>query len=93
MVVEVVSRNSVGRDHGIKRSIHAAGGVPVYLIIDPIMAHCVLLTEPSGKGDEADDETKRLSKFGDPVPLVALGIELETTEFGMLPDVKPHRGP
>jgi Uma2 family endonuclease len=93
MLVEVVSKNSVGRDYGIKRSIYAAGGVPLYLIIDPIMAQCVLLSEPTGKGDEADYRTQRLSKFGDCVPLAALGIELETAEFGTLPNVKPHRWP
>ncbi|MYT12580.1 Uma2 family endonuclease [Streptomyces sp. SID4951] len=93
MLVEVVSKNSVERDYGIKRSIYAAGKVPAYLIIDPIVAHCVLLTEPVGGGDEADYTVQRITKFGDPVPLELLGIELESSEFGILPNVRPHRRP
>ncbi|MGY5127545.1 Uma2 family endonuclease [Streptomyces nigrescens] len=93
MLVEVVSKNSVDRDYGIKRSIYAAGKVPGYLIIDPIVAHCVLLTEPVGGGDEADYTVQRITKFGDPVPLELLGMELDTSEFGTLPNVRPHRRP
>lgn len=93
MLVEVVSKNSVDRDYGIKRSIYAAGKVPAYLIIDPIVAHCVLLTEPLGGGDEADYTVQRITKFGDPVPLELLGMELDTSEFGTLPNVRPHRRP
>ncbi|MFI5521108.1 Uma2 family endonuclease [Streptomyces platensis] len=93
MLVEVVSKNSVDRDYGIKRSIYAAGKVPAYLIIDPIVAHCVLLTEPAGAGDEADYTVQRITKFGDPVPLELLGIDLDTSEFGTLPNVRPHRRP
>lgn len=93
MLVEVVSKTSIDRDYGIKRSIYAAGKVPAYLIIDPIVAHCVLLTEPVGGGDEADYTVQRITKFGDPVPLELLGLELDTTEFGILPNVRPHRRP
>lgn len=45
----------------------------------------MLLTEPTGAGEEADYRTERTSKFGEPVPIGALGIELDTTEFGTLP--------
>ncbi|WP_164764612.1 Uma2 family endonuclease [Streptomyces lydicus] len=93
MLVEVVSKNSVDRDYGIKRSIYAAGKVPAYLIIDPIVAHCVLLTEPVGAGEEADYTVQRITKFGDPVPLEPLGVELDTSGFGTLPNVRPHRRP
>ncbi|MFJ8494631.1 Uma2 family endonuclease [Streptomyces sp. NPDC094038] len=93
MLVEVVSKTSVERDYAIKRSIYAAGRVPVYLIIDPIMAHCVLLTEPVGTGEEADYQVQRISKFGAPVPLELFGLELDTDTFGTLPRVRPHRYP
>ncbi|MFJ9408116.1 Uma2 family endonuclease [Streptomyces sp. NPDC101393] len=93
VLVEVVSKTSVDRDYGIKRSIYAAGKVPAYLIIDPIVAHCVLLTEPVGGGDEADYTVQRITKFGDRVPLDLLGIELDTGDFGILPGVRPHRRP
>ncbi|WP_433517172.1 Uma2 family endonuclease [Nonomuraea sp. CA-143628] len=36
LVAEVVSSSSVQRDHHEKREIYAQGGVPVYLLIDPI---------------------------------------------------------
>ncbi|MFI1287294.1 Uma2 family endonuclease [Streptomyces sp. NPDC020792] len=93
MVVEVVSKTSVDRDYGVKRSIYAAGGVPVYLIVDPIMAQCVLLTNPAGEGEKADYRGQQKTKFGDPLTLDALGVELDTSGFGTLPDVKPHRWP
>ena len=93
MVVEVVSRTSVQRDYEIKRSIYAAGEVPAYLIVDPIMAQCVLLTRPVGKGEGADYQRQQITKFGAPLPLEELGLELDTTEFGTLQDVRPHRYP
>ncbi|MEV8086196.1 Uma2 family endonuclease [Streptomyces nigra] len=93
MVVEVVSRTSVQRDYEIKRSIYAAGKVPVYLIVDPIMAQCVLLTRSVGRRDDADYQRQQVTKFGAPLPLEELGLELDTTEFGTFPGVKPHRYP
>ncbi|MGJ5751351.1 Uma2 family endonuclease [Streptomyces puniciscabiei] len=93
MVVEVVSKTSVERDYCVKRSIYAAGGIPVYLIVDPIMAQCVLLTRPEGEGERADYQGQEVRKFGLPVLLEALGVELDTSGFGTLPDVKPHRFP
>ncbi|MEU6170309.1 Uma2 family endonuclease [Streptantibioticus parmotrematis] len=93
MVVEVVSKTSVDRDYGEKRSIYAAGRVPVYLIIDPTAAHCVVLTEPTGSGEDADYQVEHTSKFGVSVPLEALGTKLETTDFETLPPVKRHRRP
>jgi Uma2 family endonuclease len=93
LVVEVVSKTSVDRDYGVKRSVYAAGEIPAYLIIDPIMAHCVLLTEPIGEGDEADYRAQRITKFGASLPLESLGIELDTTEFGTYKQVRPHRYP
>ncbi|MGW0772208.1 Uma2 family endonuclease [Streptomyces sp. NPDC002835] len=93
MLVEVVSKTSVDRDYGVKRSVYAAGRVPAYLIIDPIMAQCVFLTEPVGSGDKAEYQVQRVTKFGDSVPLDILGIKLDTGEFGTLPGVRPHRWP
>ncbi|MFF4396785.1 Uma2 family endonuclease [Streptomyces sp. NPDC001480] len=93
MVVEVVSKTSVQRDYEIKRSIYAAGKVPVYLIVDPVMAQCVLLTRPVGKGDDADYQRQQVTKFGAPLPLEELGLELDTTEFATFPNVRPHRYP
>ncbi|MFF7163035.1 Uma2 family endonuclease [Streptomyces sp. NPDC008086] len=93
MVVEVVSKTSVQRDYEIKRSIYAAGKVPVYLIVDPVMAQCVLLTRPVGRGDNADYQRQQVTKFGAPLPLEELGLELDTTEFGTFSSVRPHRYP
>jgi Uma2 family endonuclease len=93
MVVEVVSKTSVERDYCVKRSIYAAGGIPVYLVVDPIMAQCVLLTRPEGEGERADYQGQTKSKFGEPLWIEALGVELDTSGFGTLPDVKPHRFP
>jgi Uma2 family endonuclease len=93
LVVEVVSKTSVDRDYGVKRSIYAAGKIPAYLIIDPIVAHCVLLTEPVGDGEVADYRAQRITKFGDPLPLESLGTELDTSAFGTLTGVRRHHLP
>ncbi|WP_079193997.1 Uma2 family endonuclease [Streptomyces sp. CB02923] len=93
MLVEVVSRTSVDRDHRVKRNIYAAGRVPAYLIIDPAMARCVLLTEPTGTGDNADYAVQRTARFGAPMPLGLLGVQLDTTAFQTLSDVRPHSRP
>ncbi|WP_217211249.1 Uma2 family endonuclease [Streptomyces sp. AC550_RSS872] len=93
MAVEVVSKSSVHQDYVIKRSIYAAGKIPAYLVLDPIMAQCVLLTKPAGQGEDADYLSQEIIKFGDPVPVEHLGLELDTTEFGTFPNVKPHRYP
>ncbi|MFE6718538.1 Uma2 family endonuclease [Streptomyces albidoflavus] len=93
LLVEVVSRSSVDRDYGDKRSIYAAGGVPGYLIVDPMAAHCVLLTEPYGEGEQADYGVEQTFSFGLDVPVALLGVELETAEFPTLPPVKRHRRP
>ncbi|MEW1791933.1 MULTISPECIES: Uma2 family endonuclease [Streptomyces] len=93
LLVEVVSKTSIDRDYGEKRSIYAAGRAPAYLIIDPMAQHCVLLTEPTGTGESADYRSERTTKFGEPAPLDVLGVELDTTDFGTLPPVKRHRRP
>ncbi len=90
LLVEVVSKTSPHRDYVVKRSIYAAGGVPVYLIIDPFEAKCVVLTEPVGSGEQANYRTERTSKFGEQVPLDALGVTLDTAEFPTLPPVGPR---
>ncbi|MFF2204231.1 Uma2 family endonuclease [Streptomyces sp. NPDC058145] len=93
LVVEVVSKTSVDRDYGVKRLIYAAGEVPAYLIVDPIMAQCVLYSEPVGRGEGADYQVQRTTRFGAPLPLELLDVVLDTTEFGTYKGVKPHRYP
>ncbi|WP_307805649.1 Uma2 family endonuclease [Streptomyces chrestomyceticus] len=93
MLVEVVSRTSVDRDYRVKRNVYAAGGFPAYLIIDPAVAQCVLLTEPTGTGDDADYAVRRTAGFGTPMPLDFLGIQLDTTGFQVLPGAGPRPGP
>ncbi|MFD9373341.1 Uma2 family endonuclease [Streptomyces sp. NPDC060020] len=93
MLVEVVSKNSADADYGIKRSMYAAGQVPAYLIIDPFEAECLLLTEPTGTGEDADYKVGRRVRFGDPVPLDVLDVKLETHDFGTLPKFKRYHRP
>ncbi len=83
LVVEVVSKTSVFRDHRTKRELYAEGGIPVYLIVDPIKGVCVLLTEPTSASASGmpDYVAERTTKFGEPVPLDLLGITLDTAEF------------
>ncbi|MER7653609.1 Uma2 family endonuclease [Streptomyces rimosus] len=93
MLVEVVSNNSLDRDHRVKRNIYAAGEVPTYLIIDPAAAECRLLTDPTGTREDADYTVQRTTKFGDPIPLDLLGVKLDTTEFQTFTNVRPHSHP
>ncbi|MFI1765977.1 Uma2 family endonuclease [Streptomyces sp. NPDC020800] len=93
LLVEVVSKTSVDRDYGVKRSIYAAAQIPAYFVIDPVMGQCVLLTEPTGHGEDADYRCQRITKFGDLTPLEPLGIELDTSEFATYEKVRPHRYP
>ncbi|WP_405017367.1 Uma2 family endonuclease [Kitasatospora sp. NBC_00070] len=84
MVVEVVSRTSGDRDHRTKRQMYAEGGIPAYLIVDPVEGVCVLLAEPSDDrvlSRLPDYRAKRTSRFGDPIPVHVLGLTLETTDF------------
>ncbi|GAA2474190.1 Uma2 family endonuclease [Actinocorallia cavernae] len=92
-LVEVVCARSVYRDYLIKGSIYAAAKVPAYLIIDPVMAQCVLFTEPTGHGENADYRCRRITAFGDSTPLEPVGIELDTSEFAVYENIRPHRYP
>lgn len=83
LVVEVVSKTSVDRDYRIKRELYAEGGIPVYLVVDPMKGECVLLAELSTATTTGAPEywSKRTTKFGDPIPVEALGVTLDTSEF------------
>lgn len=85
LLLQVVSKSSGHNDYKVKRSIYAAGRVPAYLIVDPFAAKCVLLTDPVGTGEDADYAVERISKFGEPVPLEMLGVQLDTADFRTLP--------
>lgn len=93
LLLEVVSKTSIDRDYNVKRSIYAAGHVPAYLIVDPFRAECLLLTEPFGIGERADYKVELVVPFGQPVPLEAVGAELDTSDFGTLPPLKRHTLP
>ncbi|MDJ1130416.1 Uma2 family endonuclease [Streptomyces iconiensis] len=90
LAVEVVSKTSVHRDYVTKRMLYAAGGVSGYLIIDPFKGECVLLTEPSGKGEQADYRVERRTRFGETVPLDLLGMKLDTAQFQTYPVNQPE---
>ncbi|TWG00101.1 Uma2 family endonuclease [Kitasatospora viridis] len=83
LVVEVVSRSSVDRDYRTKRHLYAEGGIPAYLIVDPLRGGCVLLSEPrtDAPGGEPDYLLERSAGFGDPLPVDVLGLILDTSEF------------
>ncbi|MFH9420838.1 hypothetical protein [Streptomyces sp. NPDC017529] len=67
--------------------------MPAYLIIDPTVAECRLLTEPYGEGENADYRVERISKFGEAVPLKLLDVTLDTSEFPTLPGIRRYRRP
>jgi hypothetical protein len=57
------------------------------------MAHCVLLTDPVGEGEQADYRGQWITKCGDTVLHESLGVELHTSEFGTVTGVRRHRLP
>ncbi|MBO0653437.1 Uma2 family endonuclease [Streptomyces triculaminicus] len=63
--IEVVSSKYDKNDYAIKVRQYARFGVPVYLIIDPFLGECTLLTRPR------DDiyARRELYKYGDTIPL------------------------
>ncbi|MEX2985037.1 Uma2 family endonuclease [Streptomyces sp. C36] len=63
--IEVVSSKYDKNDYAIKVRQYARFGVPVYLIIDPFLGECTLLTRPR------DDiyAHRVLFKYGDTIPL------------------------
>ncbi|MFI0905340.1 Uma2 family endonuclease [Streptomyces sioyaensis] len=93
LLLEVVSKVSAHRDYGVKRSIYAAGGIPAYLIVDPFAARCLLLTEPTGAGEDTDYQVERTATFGTDIPVDVLGLTLETGEFPTQPDGRKVSSP
>ncbi|MGW2723893.1 Uma2 family endonuclease [Streptomyces sp. NPDC001492] len=81
MLVEVVSRTSAHRDYVTKRSIYAGAGVPVYLIVDPAAAECLVLTEPYGSNERADYRCQRNWRYGETLLLPVLDTSIDTDEF------------
>ncbi|HUR00920.1 MAG TPA: Uma2 family endonuclease [Nonomuraea sp.] len=80
LVAEVVSPSSVHRDHHEKREIYAQGGVPVYLLIDPI-ADQPAATVFSEIKDGAYQQTTRVV-MGTPLYLPKpIDFELDTSIF------------
>jgi hypothetical protein len=79
--LEVVSGDRPGRrrrDYQ-KASGYARGGVPVFLLIDPVEATCTLFTEPRND----DYAVRQTVKFGEPlyIPADDSTVELPTGNF------------
>jgi Uma2 family endonuclease len=76
--LEVVSSDRPGRrdrDYQ-KASGYALGGVPVFLIIDPVEQTCTLFTEPKA----GEYSVRQIVKFGEPlcIPAGETAVELAT---------------
>jgi hypothetical protein len=76
--LEVISGERPGRrqrDYQ-KASGYARGGVPVFLLIDPVEGTCTLFTEPRA----GDYSQRQIVKFGEPlvIPLGDTAVELPT---------------
>ncbi|MDT0466936.1 Uma2 family endonuclease [Streptomyces gibsoniae] len=85
MLVEVVSRAGAHRDYVTKRSIHAAAGVPVYLIVDPAAARCLVLTQPCGRAEHADYRSQRGRGYGEILLLPESDTAVDTGAFRAIP--------
>jgi Uma2 family endonuclease len=63
--IEVVSTKDDGHDYLIKLRQYARFGIPIYLIIDPFRAECVLFTGPAG--DEYRE--RKIYAYGETITL------------------------
>lgn len=80
MVAEVVSKGSAIRDREEKPPLYATGGIPIYLLIDPIAkSPSVTVYSEIGDGEYLASATV---PFGTPLRLPApIGFELDTSIF------------
>jgi hypothetical protein len=79
--LEVVSGGRPGRrqrDYQ-KASGYARGGVPVFLLVDPVEGICTLFTEPKA----GEYSVRQIVKFGEPlsIPVGDTAVELPTENF------------
>ena len=80
LVVEITSPRNARVDREEKRDAYAAGGVPLYLLVDRVGAHpaVTLYAEP------ADGVHRRVVTvpFGEPIHLPPpFGVDLDTSQF------------
>lgn len=84
LVVEVGSESSIRNDREPKRLLYASQNIPLYLLVDPLLALVTLYTDPQ-HGDYLAHHTVA---FGDPITIPApFALRLETDQF----PAKPHR--
>jgi Uma2 family endonuclease len=80
MVAEVVSHGSAGRDRTEKPLLYATGGIPIYLLIDPI-AKSPSVTVYSDIDDGVYRAVNQVA-LGAPIQLPQpIGVELDTSIF------------
>uniref|UniRef100_A0AAU3GT79 Uma2 family endonuclease n=1 Tax=Streptomyces sp. NBC_01401 TaxID=2903854 RepID=A0AAU3GT79_9ACTN len=79
-VAEVISKGTAANDYGPKKDAYAAGGVPVYLIVDPYAGKCHLFRSPRN-GEYGSELT---AVFGTDIDLTesGVGVTLTTEDFG-----------
>ncbi|MBL1096485.1 Uma2 family endonuclease [Streptomyces coffeae] len=78
--VEIVSAKNDGNDYAVKVRQYARFGVPIYLIIDPFLGQCILLTRPKDDSYASRDEYA----YGEIVTLHLTDgstVEIPTAEF------------
>lgn len=78
-VAEVISKGTASNGYGPKKDAYAAGGVPVYLIVDPYAGRCHLFRDP--RGGEYGVELSVV--FGTDIDLTGtcVGLTLTTEDF------------
>jgi Uma2 family endonuclease len=80
MVAEVVSRSSTHTDRESKRRLYAVGGVPVYLLIDPIAQEPAVTAFSEIKDGVYQAMTTVI--VGTPIKLpTPVGLDLDTSIF------------
>lgn len=92
LVVEVADA-SLGRDRGAKKRVYAAGGIPVYWIVNLIDSVIEVHTAPASAGETPDYRERREYRPGDTVPVVIEGVEVASLEVARLIPQSRRPGP
>lgn len=78
--VEIVSTENDANDYDVKVRQYSRFGVPIYLIIDPFVGRCTLLTRPKGDSYASRDEYT----YGETITLRLTDgstVDIPTNEF------------
>lgn len=82
-VAEIVSPESRRRDYTDNSTEYAARGIPVYLVVDVLNAHWVLMSKPTRTDEGPEYAVVENGAFGEPIEIKTEGfaVTLDSSQF------------